>query len=355
MKIGILTQPLGLNYGGVLQNFALQQVLLRLGHQPLTLRIGKITLIQFFLSYIKAFITHSRLPESQKSIDSRKIGMESFIQKYIKSTSERVWYKREDVLENGLEALIVGSDQTWRPAYNWKIEDLYLNYVKDLHLRRISYAASFGTSKWEYTDKQTIKCKKLLWMFDYVSVREDSGIQLCKTYFERKDVLSVLDPTLLLNREDYAKVEESRVNSCPYIFAYILDNNQEKEKVIKLLGKGLDKDVIIKSVNENIISTDSVSIWLSMVRDADYIVTDSFHGTVFSILYHKKFIVIQNERRGGARIKNLLGKMNLRKALASYSEISYNSFNYSIDWDEVDTKLDKLREESISFLRSSLA
>ncbi len=363
MRIAILTQPIRANYGGILQAYALQNILKELGHTPIIIEkqyIQHINLLSFILELPKRLLTKyilkkrkyifSERANNRRQIEIRKY-TNSFISKYI-INKFITNYNQIDLTQ--FDAFIVGSDQVWRPLYNWgELDKMFLSFIpEDKKVKRISYAASFGTNEWEFTPEQTSTCKELLSRFDAVSVRELDGIDLCRKYFKREDAICVLDPTLLLEREEYEelckeipKIEEDT------LCAYILDLNYDIAHKLKTIAdkKGLKLKIV--SADNN--CTLSVPEWIAMFRDAKCIITDSFHGTVFSIIFNKEFYSISNIERGGSRFTSLLSQFDLMSRLhASINEILLN--NTEINWALVNRKRDELEMYSIKFLASIL-
>lgn len=321
MRIGILTQPLKSNYGGVIQNWALHQVLKKMGHNPITIDFqhresishwAKINIYRFLKSIFTPSIIYEYYPLKVK----RPYIFGSFIDKYIDTTKIVYKYTPSLIKKYKLDCIIIGSDQVWRPKYNYEcLFDMYGQFVKQENFKLISYAASFGTNEWEYSDEQTIKCTKLIKRFCGISVRERGGVKLCKEKF-MKDVTLVLDPTLLLTKEDYLNLinDTPPLIDKPFLAAYILDPTKEIEKFVSKKAETLGLlPLIIKSGD---ISELTPLQWISIFRDASYIVTDSFHGSVFSLIFEKQFESLGNLSRGSARfdvIKELIREQNIRK------------------------------------------
>ena len=332
-NIGILTQPLLNNYGGVLQNFALQVVLKKNGFFPCTMDWlpPKKPMYVYIRSWIKTVVLRilgrkRPFAKIQKKC-VRKTYFDDFVQEFIKTTS----CSRDiaSTFSNEFSAIIVGSDQVWRPEYNYNIKNMFLDFCqKKKHLKRISYAASFGVDTWEYSPKQSEMCAALAKKFDSISVREKSGVKLCKEHLG-VDATWVLDPTLLLTKEDYLPICE-KVPICNerYLAVYALDENEELTAAYESEAKA--HGLKIKKFHADSKSVLSVPEWLAMFRDASFVVTDSFHGTVFSIIFEKNFKCVYNKDRGAARFESLL---NL-----------YNS-----------GKLDEMREFSLNWLKNALA
>lgn len=360
MKIGIITQPLSRNYGGILQNYALQQTLIKLGHTPYTFDLDilftwKDWTIRTLKSIVKLIIgrpyTFSQTPYA---IETQEKILRSFVDKNIQLIEPRVKRLTVDpILKNNLDAIIVGSDQVWRPIYNYDIKDMYLYFAKDLNIKRIAYAASFGTDEWEYTEEQTQICENLAQRFDAISVREQSGVELCKKYFNI-GVDFVIDPTLLLTAKEYNKllmgIPESKSR---YLFAYVLDKTEEKIKYVKTVAKDMGMDIVIKGADAQLAVDDSIENWLSHFRNAEYIITDSFHGSVFSIIFNKPFVALGNKFRGVCRLNSLLGIFSLENRLVDL----YKNDTLPLDtpnWVEINDKINTHRNKSLEFLKVNL-
>lgn len=328
MKIAIITLPLLNNYGGVLQNFSLQNSLKNLGHEPITIdsKFASIPWWIYVLSWIKTiilvFIPGKRRPFA-KIIrkECRGFSFESFIEKHINKTEYGFRITKKLPKQIHCEAILVGSDQVWRPKYNHFIKDMYLKFAQNFLTKRISYAASFGVDEWEYTPKQTKVCSALAKKFNAISVREESGVKLCKEHLG-VDATWVLDPTLLLKKEDYLTLcQDVPVNSSRFMAVYVLNLNDSVKATYESIAK--EKNLEVKYFAADANATLSVPEWLAMFRDAAYVVTDSFHGTVFSIIFEKEFKCIYNETRGAARFESLLNLYNSGK-LEEMREFSLN-------------------------------
>jgi len=373
MKIAILTQPLHNNYGGLLQAYALQKVLKGVGHDVWTVDI------QFKRSLpgrlkgligrvIRRFILQQQIPVQPNENEKKIIAQHTsrFVKENIKTT-ERISSVRQIHQLNKYEfdAYIVGSDQVWRPCYS-PVSTFFLDFLNgNEKVKRIAYAASFGVDTWEFSPKLTERCKKLAPQFDAISVREDSGVTLCKEYLG-VDATHVLDPTLLLEKEDYiALIEKDQTPAKPNsLMVYVLDQTPEKtriiEKVRNQLGLEINSVMPKKSYNKESRETiadciyPSVTQWLRGFMDAEFVVTDSFHGTVFSIIFNKPFIVIGNESRGMSRFISLLKKLKVEDRLIFPNRLTEELITNPIDWDEVNSILDKKRIIGTKYLEMVL-
>lgn len=378
MKIGILTLPLHTNYGGILQAYALQTVLERMGHQvfvfqndydgirrfpfykmPLfwTKRIFRILLnkgkgVPVFLEW-----------ERERELPIVTQNTKQFIDKYIHTC--RINNLRE-ISDLDFEAIVVGSDQIWRRDYFrriWKtgMEDAYLEFISDKKIRRVAYAVSFGKDIWDYSNRETEKCRDLVSLFDAISVREETAVDLCLNNLGVK-VQHVLDPTMLLSRQDYinlinkAEIQPNRGS----LFAYILDKTPEKMIFVNGVAASrkmepyfidyLSVDFSIP-IEQRIVPP--VESWLRGFYDAKLVITDSFHGCVFSIIFGKPFIAIGNANRGLSRFTSLLKMIGAEEHLVTKmtSEMYNTSFDVSKESDKI---LFNLRQKSYNFLTQAL-
>lgn len=315
MNVAIVTQPLLNNYGGLLQNFAMQKVLKKLHFCPVTIDFHppRVALWKYARSWLKTLFFRLMLEKRPfakiKPVKRRSLTNETFVKHYLCLTKSTKKYSKCDAKK--YDVVVVGSDQVWRPKYNDKIENMYLAFVKKQSTKRVAYAASFGVDNWEYSSKQTKECSMLAKKFDAISVREESGVKLCKDYLG-VEATWVLDPTLLLTKEDYLPIcADVPVCNEKYLAVYVLDEN---ELVLSTYEKEAKKrGLVVKKFYADSKSTLTVSEWLAMFRDATYVVTDSFHGTIFSIIFEKEFKCVYNKERGAARFESLLNLYNSGK------------------------------------------
>lgn len=377
MRIGILTLPPNANYGGILQAYALQNRLEKEGHNVVVfdkkIYPHKLSLLKKPFVYFKRFIKKYLLCQKgiiifqERELFKKDSIIRSNTQKFINKYIHRyVISSLKDIDKSDFDAILVGSDQVWRMVYfksSWethKASDAFLGFTKGWDILRISYAASFGTDKTDVSSNEIEECKNALAFFKAVSVREDEGVSICKNTFGI-NATKVLDPTLLLTREDYLSLINNKQypnDDKPILAKYILDETPEIEKSIQNIAK--KNNYIIKDTNlagwgnNHNISTPQISVedWLYTFSSAKLIINDSFHATVFSILFHKSFVVIVNQQRGASRIRSLLNMFGLEdRMVTSLNDIS--NFR-DIDYKQIDLKLDKLRMNSLHFLQKYL-
>lgn len=385
MKIGILTQTLHNNYGGLLQNYALQQVLIRAGHEPCTIdhdRMEKICKLRRISRRIKAYIRHWIRPQKFKkpgyvanTTEEAIISQHTrrFIDKYICHTETLYTHKgfREIALKEKFQGYIVGSDQCWRPRYNKSfLKEMFLNFVEEQNdIKRISYAASFGKDEWNLPPETIAECARLAQKFDLITVREKSGLDLCRKHLG-VEVKQVLDPTMLLSKDDYIRLVEKEQEplSPGNLFYYILDPSEEKKQFITNAAKqqglvpftmmpkhprGYRSKSDIKNHIEDCVYP-SVTSWLRAFMDAEMTIVDSFHGMVFSIIFNKPFWVIGNQMRGMSRFTSLLKEFGLENRLVEVDCQNVINLQMPINWEMVNQSKEILVNQSIKLIYNSL-
>ncbi|MDE6622851.1 MAG: polysaccharide pyruvyl transferase family protein [Alistipes sp.] len=365
MKIGILTQALHCNYGGLLQNYALQTILKRMGHEPITIdrHIYRSsnwpkTVAKWLIRYVKPSFEVSYLSEKQRAyLASRQ---RRFVDNNIRCSEPL--YKQADfdawVAGEQFGAYVVGSDQVWRPRYSANIKNYFLDFAAD-DVKKVAYAASFGVDHWEYSAEITPLIAELAQKFDAISVREHSAVDLCSKYLHVRSKW-VLDPTMLLGADDYKQFVSSAGRKSDYVVTYFLEKSAECDKLVERVKTQTNtRDVVsndIVSMFERGCSLKdsvylSVEDWISNIYYSSVVVTDSFHGAVFSILFNKPFVVKLNGTRGNTRLESLLSDFGLTDCLCS--DIEHMKVP-TIDWTKVNARLNDRRNESIDFLRNAL-
>ncbi len=375
-KIGILKLRLCDNYGGILQNYALQSFLREIGKEPITFLIkNRFSWKSKLKSYLyrcfrRCFYKDIRpLRKWKKEYEDNVIyeNINRFISQNITMTEQPICFGKCLFYEKELDAIIVGSDQVWRYKYVPNIEEYFLKSFTSAHnIKRIAYAASFGVDQWELPSAKTLKCAKLAQQFDAISVREDNGITLCKKHLNCNAV-HVLDPTMLLTKDSYVSlVEKDKIPiSKGNLLIYILDLSDDKKDIIALIKNRFNlkeftvmpaakfEDVGPKQLNDCIFPP--VTAWIRGFMDAEYVITDSFHGTVFSIIFNKPFITIANKQRGIARFQSLLKMFGLENRLVNSSDqITEELLQSSIDFKKVNRIHGFERVKSSHFLHSTL-
>lgn len=376
MKIGILTQPLHYNYGGIMQCWALQQVLLRLGHRPEMIYLepcetpSRELVVRRSLSFVKALIKKYLLGLDRIYLQSPlfprynpaifAFADNRFVNRIRKTKAYGCDADIDQVVQRrGYDAFIVGSDQVWREEYSPNILTYFLDFLPENDERpRVAYAASFGKDKDYISSDKMPDCRRLLARFDAVSVRENKGIDIVRHDLGRQQVTKTLDPTLLLTASDYEKlILPADRRDVPYIASYILDTSDEKNGLLAKISATKNLSVSNINIEVNPEGMPTVSQWLANFADADFVVTDSFHGCVFSIIFGKPFIAIANAERGLDRFVSLLSEFDLTDRLI-YSAGDFDTHQEqllaSLDYADVRLRLDAMRERSLAWLKKAL-
>lgn len=261
------------------------------------------------------------------------------------------------------DVFIAGSDQCWRYKFApWYIDDYFYKPLLGTDKKRISYAASFGVDYLEYDESMLLSCQKCLKEFSAISVREVSGINLLEQYFNvpKGKAVEVLDPTMLLTADDYKElICKYNITDQRYIFTYILDDNEEKEKLISQIKQELQLSRINQKAQTGDIMAlqeiEPVELWLSRIYHSSFVITDSYHGMVFSILFKKPFIVYGNAARGKTRFMSILYKLRLAdRYIENGNNIELSIINDTIEWNKIHGLLQQKRDESIAFLSNAI-
>ena len=358
MRIGILTLPYSSNYGGVIQAVALSHFLQQLGHETVLLtRRRPLTAAQTI-----ALPVLERLPGQNiggiRALEQARALLRPTIQANFTTVTPALRSRRqltEAVERLRLDAVIVGSDQVWRLEYlpPGSEAEFFLDFVQGPRTRKIAYAASFGVGEWMYPDRVR-EIASLIKKFDAVSVREASGVRICRETFGRADAQHVLDPTLLVDPSFYGGLcGPSRPWEGKRVLSYILDQPPVYSAALAALGAGYS----VRSISPDNGRPVDLPSWLRGVRDSDYVITDSFHGTVFSIIFRRPFISILNHSRGADRFESLLAKIGLADRLIAADDPGRvpEIVAREIDYDAVHERIRLLRLESGDFLQAALS
>ena len=236
------------------------------------------------------------------------------------------------ILSEEFDAIIVGSDQVWRPKYSPCLSNYYLDFCKRNPITKIAYAASFGVDYWEASFLFSLYTRSLIQEFDLITVRESSAVELCRKHL-KVTPHHVLDPTLLVEPRLYLElVDESRelqeltppLNTlCIYAFSFGV---QEWSHLSNIASEAsFQLHVANPTTSYKLGGADPVAYWLWSFKNSSAVITDSFHGLLFSIIFRKPFLVVNNKQRGSARFISILNDLGLRKRLYNdLSEIDVN-------------------------------
>ena len=382
-KIGLCVRYNCNNYGSMLQIFATQKALEKIGCNYEIIRYDKRALSSIILQlpslldymFIKDTIRRiqnkknaAKQPDIVEGINLRHQRFAEYRKQYIGpySPAQRGYLQLKKHAKK-YDSVVVGSDQLWNPA--GLASNFYNLIFVPEEVNKVSFATSFGVAA--IPKKQIKKTRYYLNRLDYISVREETGKEIVKS-LTAKDASIVMDPTLMFSGSDWkCFFPERKVVDKPYIFAYLLGMNSEHRIMINEFAQkeGL---IIVTCPNLDHVDEDNTDFgdlqlydvdpvdFLNLIRGAEYVFTDSFHGTVFSILNHKQFLTFYRfaddaRQSTNTRIDNLLNITELtdRKIVNSNSfttEKCKNKVNYAL----VEETLSKWRKESFIFLREAL-
>lgn len=366
MNIGIVTFWASKdNFGQILQLFALQNILKKNGHSAILIRTSNLNNKPSIKIRIKKnikAILNAVLPFNFQALGGKKFNL--FLKKHI-SFTDKVFCSPQDFTSSDLQydAVICGSDVVWSEGVgvgDWG-KLCFLDFVTS-PIKKISYAASFGAS--ELSEKFFDFVKPLIKNFDAISVREESGVGICAK-FDRLDAVAVCDPTLLLQKEDYEALFTASKNKHQTAFAYFIGWDTEiPEQEMKLYANEnnwsfsrLDSQIHKRSFEQLFVKPKSISEWLQAYRDAPCIFTNSFHGTIFALIFNKPFLFFPikgTAKKLNNRVENLLGKFGLMHRIWNPNKTIQEQMDDSIDWIQVNKDVEAFREFSLNWLKNAL-
>ena len=340
------------NYGQILQMFALSMFLKNLGHDVFIVQydgysdstitksfinklLGIIKNPQKIIRYIKA---KKREKVIQEDLNAHDCGFDSFREKFFNWSKKYLSYN--DLVSNPpkADAFICGSDMIW--AETSKSAPYFLNFVKNV--KKIAYAPSFGTVT--VSDKYLDEISLYLSDFVLITTREESGVKICKQI--GFDAYWVIDPTGLLNISDYIKIEEKFEIKNKYVFMYLLGHDTYVPfSDIKKFADANNFSVVYRASPGRRDKLPkfypTIGQWVYAVHHAEYVITNSFHGCMFCILFRKKFLylpLINVSKPNNERIYSLLNRLNLSNRIYKgnfniiYEDINYNQVNTELLW-----------------------
>ena len=352
IKIALLNLPIDDNYGGNLQRFALVKVLQYMGYDVThllimrrysfwrwhsLLAIAKRIILRFiFKRNIRVFVGS----EIQKNNIDNYERIKPFYDKYVKHT-KFIYSHKEIKKYNNFDAYIVGSDQVWRKKIvrPFPLRLFFFDFLRNSG-KKIAYAISLGTSEPELKTYEAKSLKNLYEKFTAVSVREKTALDIFNYYdWKIPKAEWLLDPTMLLKKEDYQNVIND-AETCQMdgdMFCYILDLTEEKMNCIH-------RESSKRKIKPFIVGLHEITIeqWLRNIGDAKFIVTDSYHGFVFSLIFNKPVKILFNDFRGNARFESLLDLLGVSKN------------QYEFDWLKINRILDIERKKSLNWLKNAL-
>lgn len=365
MKVGILTITHGQNYGNRLQNYAVQEVLKKLGHEPETIRNTTKTFNTRTFNYRMKLLIKRVTKYKYENIDKRRYKCDKFTFKYIKQS--RFTIAKDEVpggIADAYDMFLSGSDQVWNPQYGCNSEIDFMTFAPQN--KRMSYAASFGVSQLPEENKR--EYREWLNGIKYLSIREDSGRQIIHDLTGREAEV-LIDPTMMLEQKEWEKIEKRPdwINiEKDFVLTYFLGepNLARDQYVKKVAGKyGCQVISLYNDMTENEEERNNISfiadpaefIWL--IHNSKIVLTDSFHACVFSILFRKNFRVfkryIDGKAQLGSRIDTLLGKFGLQEKKVDYQETIMLEENTA--YEDAYEVLERERKKVYTYLKKALS
>ncbi|WP_010237904.1 polysaccharide pyruvyl transferase family protein [Clostridium arbusti] len=380
-KLGLCVVIYNNNFGSMLQSYATQKKLENMGIEYEVIRYRKKYTPLFFIKSFFRIFNPIMLSEKKILIQKKvNLSIHKDISKYNALRNKKfdefrkiyfqklspIYFGYSELLKAGkkYDAYLVGSDQLWSPSglpsnfYN-------LKFVDD-KITKISYASSFGVKKIPFY--QIKRTEEYLKRIEYIGVRENTGKNIVKELTGR-DVQVVVDPTLLFNDKEWKSILEYKsLYTEPYIFAYFLGPNEKHRMIVNQLKKSTGlKIVTIRHMDEYVDADEKFGDYapynvgpvefVSLISHAQYICTDSFHGTVFSILHHKQFITFNRYSDNAidsknSRIDSLCSNLGLEDR--RFKNNIEKEMLADIDYTSVDIKLEDMRKKSNSYLEKAL-
>lgn len=376
MKIGLVTFFCVPNYGAMLQAYSFWKYLQERGHEVefIDYAFGNAQRIPLWRCFATRHL-HDYLYAIRKKLEAYvRFNIVHFSKTFPRTRRVATFAELEDVGRE-YDALIVGSDQMWNPLWcSEKSLPIVMLGFAAKGKKRIAYAVSFGTKEWK-REQHADEAGLFLREFDAISVREESGMKLVQELSGRDDAKWMVDPTLLHSAAFYEPLMSCECRTeHRYVFSYMLDEwlgDENVESVLRVVmtARGVSEVHTDKVSTRGLLSPlcklldvqskVSVGTWLSGIANSDFVVTNSFHGTVFSIVFHKPFLAmpVSGKMSGmNERIVSLLSMVGLKSRIVDTKDLDgcREVIGAAIDWDDVDRRLDAERVKADAFLKGAL-
>lgn len=377
-KIGIVAVT-NHNFGSILQTFALQIVVKKLGCNPEIIRykepkmrkLKRLKNGEYAASRLKMIYKHFAMAfgskERKENLRRRFVAFSDFIKKELSFSKVCVNKDALTDISNEYDTILLGSDQVWHPM-NLYMDFFTLNFVP-LEKNKVAYASSFGVSSLPETYREPYR--EYISRFNHLSCREEAGVKLIKD-LTGKTAQWVCDPTILLTYEDWLPYLSSKVKyNEKYVFCYFIGNNPNQRRSVRQFAdeKGL-KFVALLHIDEYIKSDEMYADYapynvgpaefLFLIKNAEFVMTDSFHATVFSLQFHKNFFTFNRFENGKgksttSRIDSLLSTVNLMKRKVPQGALpTFFEELPKIDYNDVDERMSSFRNSSMEYLKNAL-
>lgn len=369
-KVGIITFHHSYNCGSMMQAFAMQTVVEKLGYKPEIINFSNEGQRRLYKTWFQAnslrnIVKNAILLFHQDRLNYCNRSYEHFMTTYMKLSAHE-YCKNTELADTDYDAVIAGSDQIWNITIDDSDDAYFLSWVRKA--KRIAYAPSFGAKNiLEYAKDSSIYSNYLN-KFECISIRENNGQKWIKELTGR-DVPVVLDPTLLLSADDYQPLVEMEVKGIPskFIFYYAPHYDTAINRLVEKISNKLNLPVVafnsksfyVKQLNKLgfvLPEKENPSVYLYLIKNAELVITTSFHGTVFSSIYRKKFWTVKNGGMFGSddRVLTLTNMLDLDDRLIP---IDFNvEFDYlkEKDFSSYEHKLKNYKKKSIDFLANAL-
>lgn len=351
MRIGILTFHNACSHGAVLQCYALQTVLERLGHEVRIIDYRQKYIENLYSPFslellpLRPCAAYRYLREIKNKLGIR-LKFKSFLPKYLHVTSKVC---DAETLPTDFDTYIIGSDQVWSVNCTKKLDPVYFGrFKRDKTSRMIGYGISVPENLLKEIEIPWLK--ESLSRFDAISFREQKNTEYISGLFPFSKPVTVVDPTLLLDKEDYDDLMESEAPKgvCTYIFDYRLSKKQRKDISRQAMQYASANCLPLFNLQKKLINPGEL---ISYIKDADIVITNSFHVCVMSIILRKKFQCIVCGDESDLRYEALLKSIGAENALCKPESLD---FNVSINYKTIEKNLRKLRNQSLNFLYRNL-
>lgn len=353
------------NYGSALQAYSLSQSIQECGGIPKLIKAStwgteeKKNKIQVLLHGIKVYffpekhygvLRKIRQFQERKLFSSKREKIEAFCRQNI----DMMDISTSDYTPDRNGVYLVGSDQVWN-IIDRDINSFYLlDFLNNTGIKKYSYAASIGIGELDHTQLEYYE--RVLSSFSTISVRENEAYELLSKTKLRTKLRVDIDPTLLHDMTFWHKHSAKPMVNKPYVFIYMLRPDKRLFSLAKKVANDHDLEIVytgnyaFHSKGVNTITDAGIEEFLSLIEHAEYVITNSFHGTCFSLLFHKKFVSVKVQSTGG-RAAGLLENVNLSTHLISDGS-NIDMIYDEIDYGEIDKRLMILREKSLEYLKS---
>lgn len=367
-KVGIITFHNSYNCGSMLESYAMQAIVGKLGKNAEIINFSNSGQQKLYAAYfkndsVKNIIKNIILFPHRKRIKNNNQKYEAFKNRIFKLS--RSYGRMDELKDDGYETVIAGSDQIWNITIADGDDAYFLPWVKNA--KKVAYAPSFGAKNILKCADNPEKYKKMINDFDALSIRENNGRKWIKDLCG-KDVPVLLDPTLLLEREDYEKIENKNINIKErYIFFYSPSFDRSICRFVEQLAKKYHLKVITWSTKSYYLNAirrfgfilpkyEDPSVYLSLIKNAELVLTTSYHGTIFSTIYGKKFFCLKNGGMYGDddRVITLLNQLDMMDRLIEYKFESAFDYLKNVDYVKYGKALTRLRKKSLEYLRKNL-